>query len=149
MSLTRATVETILIRRCGQLLEQCGLDGVTSNGQNADLNDPIGKAVRTLGYAVAYAAFVDDGDLSAVADDETDALLDVAELRVLESCAGNLTTVDITIGPRSESLGQLGARLEQRIAAVRARVLADHGIGLGTLNADVITLDFMQKFGGA
>ena len=130
MPLTRANVESILIRRCGRLLAACALDGTTVGGTNADLNDPIGLAIRQLGGTVASIVAVADADLATLADHQVDALLDLAELRALESCLGNLPDVDVAVGPERESLGQLGTRLEAAIARTRAKVQRDHGIGL-------------------
>ena len=47
MTLTRASVEAMLIRRAGKLLTVAGLDGATKDGTNADLGDPI---LATAGY---------------------------------------------------------------------------------------------------
>lgn len=130
MALTRANVESVLIRRLGRILAACQLDGATVDGSNPDLADPIGLAVRQLGGTTASIADVADADLATLADSQADALLDVAELRALESCLGNLPDVDVTVGPERESLGQLGTRLEAAIARKRSQVLRDHGIGL-------------------
>ena len=56
MAHTRASIEAILIRRCGRMLAATELDGSTIDGSNADLNDPIGWAIRQLGGAVASIA---------------------------------------------------------------------------------------------
>ena len=73
-------------------------------------------------------------------------LLDYAELRCLESALSSaLVLVDTSVGPRSESLGQMAARLEGRIATKREQVARDYGLtGVGTLEAGVITLDFAE-----
>ena len=69
MSLTRAYVEAILIKRCGHLLTVAGLDGTTVAGTNADLGDPIAFALRQLGVAVAVPAVPTTAEVATVADD--------------------------------------------------------------------------------
>lgn len=125
MPLTRAQVETILIRRTGRLLDAAELDGATVDGTNTDLNDPIGWAVRQCGGTVTAITAVTDADLITVSD--SDKLLDFAELRALESAFQNYDAVDITAGPRTEKLGQLGMRLESAIARKRAEIEARYG----------------------
>lgn len=146
MALTRANAESILIRRVGTLFTAVGLDGTTVAGTNADLNDPLGYALRRLGYAVASAVSVADTDVDDVSAADTDAFLDVAELRALENAHGAaLTLVDISVGPRKESLGQMAEGLLQRMEAKRRQVEADYGIGAGELESGVLNLDFMEK----
>ena len=144
MSLTRANTEQILIRRCGKLLTAAGLDGTTVAGNNADLNDPLGWALRKSGYSVASVAAIADADLAAVSADDTDKLLDLAELRALETILGNLDDVDITLGQRSESLSQLSAQVEKKLTRLQARVEKAYGVGIGTLQAGMITNLFAE-----
>lgn len=142
MALTRAQAEAILVRRVGRLMTAASMDGATTNGSNRDFNDPLGWAIVQAGGSVAARNLVTTADL-ATADD--DAVLDLAELRVLESIAGNLALVDVTFGPHKESLGQLGTRLELLIARKRKQVARDHGVGASALEAGVITLGFAQQ----
>lgn len=144
MTITRADVETILIRRCGSLLTAADLDGTTIDGTNVDLNDPIGVALRNMGYTVVSITNVADSDLESVPDEDIDQLLDLAELRTLESIEGNLDDVDIQANGRSESLNQLSARVRMKIDTKRKAIESQY-VGLGTLDAGVITLDFMEK----
>lgn len=145
MALSRAQAESILIRRGGTLLTAASLDGTTVSGSNADLNDPLASALRQCGLTVANIASVADSDISALADTDIDKLLDLAELRVLESCLGNLDLVDVTAGPIKESLGQLGSRLEAAITRKGRAVEKKYGIGLGTLSSGLIDLGFQQQ----
>jgi len=133
MTLTRTQVERILISRCGRLLTAAGLDGATRTGANDDLNDPIGSALRALGRSVADLSAVADADLAGVTEAQIDQLLDVAELRTLETIEGNLDQVDITIGPRSERLNQLATQVRAKIDAKRAAVEAAYGVGVAGL----------------
>lgn len=144
MALTRAPAETVLLKRVGVLFTAIGLDGTTDDGTNVDLNDPLGYALRRLGYSVATITAVADADLAAVGTDEYDALLDLAELRALESAwSAALTLVDLAVGPRKEALGQLAQGLEKLLARKRAQVEQDHGLGM-TLTGGYLSLDFTE-----
>lgn len=148
MTITRANVEAILVRRCGKLLEAADLDGTTVSGSNADLNDPIGWALRQCGYSVTSVAAVADADLVSVSAANTDKLFDLAELRMLETIQGNLDDVDIQLGPRQEALSQLAKQVEQRLERVQARVQREYGYGAPELEAGVITYEFAEHYTG-
>lgn len=122
MALTRANVESILVKRCGSLMSLVDM-AVTVAGSNADLNDPIGYALRWAGYSVSNIASVSDTDLSSVADADYDQILDIGELRTLQNVLGNYTLVDIQNGPQSEKFSQTIQVVKDRIAALKS--LAD------------------------
>lgn len=140
MSITRANVEAILVRRLGNWLIFAGLDGTTINGTNADLNDPIGYAVRQCEGTVATVTSVTDADV-ATADDDPDKLFDVAEYRTLESLASNIDTVTISVGPRSEAFSDIAKavadRLEKKLKALQTK----YGIFNGSLSVGVIAIE--------
>lgn len=144
MALTRANVETILVKRLGPLMTAAGM-ATTVAGSNADLNDPIGYAIRQAGQTVDDLTAVDDTDVARIGSDDYDKLLDVAELRTLESIQTNLDDVDIETGPVSEKRDQLGLRVEKALTRKRAQVARDYGLGLGTLETGVIALGFQQR----
>ncbi len=141
---TRVDVERILIRRCGRKMVAASMDGETDSGANDDLNDPIGCALRAMGYSVRNIAQVSDSDLSGVSIEEYDELFDRAELRTLENIAGNLDLVDISIGPRRESLAQLSSQVERAIERLQARINTLYGDS-GEFEAGAISLDFQAK----
>jgi hypothetical protein len=145
MAVTRANVEAILVRRLGALLTEAGLDGTTVSGSNLDLSDPIGWAVRKLGGSVANVVSVADADLAGIGADDYDQLFDLAEFRALESVSNHLVQVDLQVGPRSEKFSQLMAAVEGRLARKRKQLEVDYGFGLGTLEAGVVALDFMEN----
>ena len=60
MSLTRANLEVILVKRCGALMTFAGL-AVTVVGANDDLSDPLAAAMRASGYELASPVTVADG----------------------------------------------------------------------------------------
>lgn len=131
--MNRANVESVLIGRCGALLAAVGLDSNTVDGTNSDLNDPIWFALNRCGYGVTDISAVSDTDISQVDDEDTAAMLDIAELRTLETARNNaISLVDITIGPRRESLSQLSTQLEKSIASKRAQIMLEHGSLFGT-----------------
>jgi hypothetical protein len=129
MALTRAQVETILVERLSGWMTEAAL-AVTHTGANASLNDPIGYAARRLGLTVANVTNVADSDLSAVGVDDYDCLFDVAELRTLENILRNLTRVDTTAGPLSQSFGQLRKDVQTAIDAKRAQIENDYAAQL-------------------
>lgn len=139
MALTRAQCETILIARTGKLLTAASLDGVTANGSNPDLNDPLGYAIRQCGGSVADPSMVADSDLSGFSASTYDKLFDLAEYRTLENIAGNLDLVDISEGPHRESFGQLGDRVEKRLTRLQIKLREDYGLFLKTASLEVLS----------
>lgn len=145
MTTTRADVEVMLIARAGKLMTAADMDGTMCYGANADLNDPIGWALRQTGYTVASLASVTDTDLSAVADADVDQIIDMAEFRLLQNIEGNLDAVDISANGRSEKLNQLAERVASRLERVQKNIETLYGLGLGTLEGGTIALDFIEK----
>ena len=130
MALTRAQVEQELIDRLGKWLTHAGKDGTTRDGSNADLNGPIGYAIRRVGYTVANIANVSTSDLASVTDAQLDEFLDVAELRALKNILGNLEQVNFRMGPISKDLSDLRASVEKRIATLEADINAAYGTNM-------------------
>lgn len=147
MALTRVQVETILVKRCGGVMALATM-AVTTAGANADLDDPIGAALRAFAITPANPLAVTDADIAGITNDDAAAFLDVAELRTLESVLGNLQLVDIRLGPRDEKLGQVRTGLEQRIARLEKAIQTRYGLGLGTITAGVIGLSFAEHEDG-
>lgn len=143
MAITRANTEAILIKRAGKLMAVIGLDGTTVTGANADLNDPIGYALRQLGYSVASVVAVADADLAAVSTDDYDALFDVAEYRVVETICGNWNLNDIRVLNRSESLSQLNPF--SRLEYLRKKIADDHGVSGAKLQTGMMTYDLAEE----
>ena len=144
MTITRVQAETILVKRCGPMMAAANMDGATVDGSNADLDDPLGWAVRRMGGTVADPVAVTDADLATIVGQSQQHLLDVAEYRLLESILTNLELVDISAGPRSESLGQLGARVEKRLQTLGDRLKASIGLNSAPLETGVIQHDFAE-----
>lgn len=125
MSITRSDVDAIITKRLGALLVEA--DMTTEVGLNQHLIDPLGWALRALGYGQTSYTDVTDADLSLVAVGHVDALLDLTELRTLESVGGNLTAVDVTIGAISERKSTLGDRVTKLVTDKRKTVQARWG----------------------
>lgn len=137
---TRATVETILVNRRGKMLTVVGLSTVVTGG-NTDLNDSIAYAIRIMGGTVANPLQVLNAEIdTVVALESLDAVLDVAELRLIKSIKGNLDVVDIVSGPFAEKLSQLASALDKDIDRLEADV-EQYGIGGVSVEAGVVTLN--------
>ena len=137
MTVTRANIESILVQRTGALMTFAGY-AVTVAGSNANLNDPIGYALRQVGYSVASIALVVDADLATIDSDDIDQILDIAELRTLENISGNLDDVDITTGPVKENLSQIAANLEKRMARLQEKINYSYGTGVTATTSSII-----------
>lgn len=142
---SRAQIEQLLVSRQAKRMVFVGL-AITYAGANADLNDSIGYAVRTLGGTTANPVSVADTDIDPVlADAEAglDAILDVAELRLLRTIKGNLDAVDITSGPFTEKYSQFGNGLDKDIDRAEKQV-QQWGVDPVQVEAGVVTLNIMQ-----
>jgi len=124
VSVTRVEVEQILHRRCGQYLTEAGMS--VQDGVNPWLTDPLRWALAMLGIESASIVAVTDTDLANVTRGQVDALLDLAELRALESVLTNLTDVKVSAGPLSVNASELPDRLATIIATKRDAVGAMH-----------------------
>ena len=125
MTITRLQVEAVLTKRLGALLDEAEM--TAGAGGNPHMIDPIAWALRALGYGTSSLADLTDVDLETVAAAHVDPLLDLAELRTLESIASNLTSVDVTIGPVQERKGMLADRVAKLVLDKRKGVQARWG----------------------
>jgi hypothetical protein len=142
MTITRSVVEQELVSRCGELMGHVGFDKTTIDGTNADLNSPIGYAVRVVGGTVTSPALVVDADVATVDAGDEDALYDVAELRLLLNIRGNLTTVDLWSGPFREAYSSIGDYLKDQIDALTKKVEEEYGLAGVNAQAGMVTNDF-------
>lgn len=143
MTITRANVETILVKRVGPLLTKAGM-ATTIVGSNADLNDPMGYALRQAGYSVASILSVSDSDLASVSDSGVDEVIDFAEYMTLENILGNLDDVNTTLGPRKEELFQLTGQVERKLARLEKKLNQLYGWNASTLETGVIIQEFAE-----
>lgn len=114
---TVANVTTVIEERCSAYLAKAR--ALSGSAAKPDTAQAIGWAVRILGYSTASVTTVTDGEVGEVAAGAVDALLDLAELRTLESIQTNLTAVDVTAGPLQEGYGALAERLGEIITEKR------------------------------
>jgi len=128
--MNRQELQTLLVRRCGNLLTAAHMK-TTTEGDNPDMADPILWAMRMLGYSPASVIVVSDFELAAVADAHISALLDLAELQLLANIQGNYARVSSStgssVGPTvSESWGQLLSQISDMVKQKRMYVDAMH-----------------------
>lgn len=141
--ITRLKAEVSLIARAGRKMDLVGMN-ISATGTNESLNDPLGMALLGMGLNVADLASVTDTDLAAIED--IPQFLDRAELRLLETIAGNIDLVNITTGPRSEALSDLSKQVEAAITRLTKKIEKQYGSGVGSLQPGVVTLDFAEKY---
>jgi len=145
MALTIVQVETVLIRRVGALFTAVGLDGTTIDGNNPDLVDPVGASIRNLGGSVTTITNVVDADLAGIVETDYDELLDVAELRALQSAHSAATTlINTAIGPRKEELSSIANSLAKLIEQKQKQTEELYGYGLRPLESGLLELDFAE-----
>jgi hypothetical protein len=141
---TRAQIEQEIVNRAEAWMTNAGF-AVTFAGANADLNSPLAWAIRQAGGSVTNIALVADADVSTVASEDLDLLLDMAELRTLENVLANFVLVDAKAGPVEAKASQFADRLERRITALRGWIATTYGIGGTTqLTGGVLTLDILE-----
>jgi len=143
MSLTRANIEAELVTRQQGRMDAVEM-AVTTSGSNADLNGPIGFAIRKCGGSVASFGSVANGDISAFEEDEYDKLIDIAEYRLLLNIKGRWGKVDIRADRLEEDLSQFGKDLDEDIQNALANLQTIHGFGVGSISGGALDYDFAQ-----
>lgn len=144
MALIRANVEAVLIKRLANTLAFVDLDSTTVDGTNADLNDPIGYAIRVCSGTVDDITVVDDDDVGTVDSDDVDMLLDVAEYRAVETVLGNFDKYGLKVGPRSGYQSQVREGLEAKVKRMKTDLETDYGLRAARATAGVIGRDFAE-----
>jgi hypothetical protein len=112
----------------GAWLTYVSLDGTTHAGANADLNDPIATALMQAGYSVADITAVADTDIDDVSATDTPRVVDLAELRTLETVLRSYTGVDTEGLGYSTKLSQFGTRVQAAYDALKARIEQQYGL---------------------
>lgn len=115
-------INLVLVQRTGKYLTAAGLAGGAS-----ELVDPVRWALSMLGNEPGSLVEITNDDLVAVTGLYVDALLDLAELRLLETVLGNMTAVTVKAGPVTQNLSDLGKQLLTVIAAKRAAIAKRYG----------------------
>lgn len=143
MTITREQIEKILVGRVKKRMAFVEMDSTTTNGTNADLNDPIATALIQMGVTPANISAITDSDLASVTD--VIQIADLAELRLLENIVGNLDVVDLAVGPRRESLNQMTENCEKAIARLTKKIQHQYGIGITNLQNGTLALNFIEQ----
>lgn len=138
--MTRLELETLLIGadlvsgRRGRVCARVPLyaPGSAALGSVPALSGPIAGAVRFLGVEPASPANPSDADLAMTPAGTTPALIDIADLLLLEACLGNWDRWDQTLSLQSQKFGQLGDRLQKELDALRKECLRKYGYGLSS-----------------
>lgn len=144
MTLTRKQVEASLVSRLGSILSAAGLS-TEAVGENSDLNDAIASALLDLSITPSRIDHVVDADVASVSTGDYAAFLDLAEYRMCGSILGNLSLVDITIGPRRERLGQLAAQVERKMERLKVYIEQTYGVIGSTLDFGNLDANFSQQ----
>lgn len=149
MPLTRAQAESVLVARCGLMIDRVRLSLgptytiATDPSPRPVLSDPLALSARSLNLALANPTTVVDADLAPLlASADVAEFLDVAELRVIGTCLRNWAKVDQQAGIDRQSLGQLLAEWRQQYRDKLEEVKSLYGYGLQGLAAGVIDLGF-------
>lgn len=93
----------------------------------SEMSDAIGWSLRTLGYETESIVTTSDSDLVSVTATEVDALLGLAELRMLETILQNYIQVTRSIQDVTESFDELRKALQSRVKALRDNLQAQYG----------------------
>src|SRR5918997_857232 len=127
MPLSVAAIESELLVLVGPYLRRVGLDGTTADGSNAALRGAIRRAVLSLGLATGDPIAVVDADVADISGLDLEKLLEVAELKALETCWGNWPEVDQQAGEERQDLSQLADRIDRRVRFLSDRIAARSG----------------------
>ena len=118
-------VQEIVSNRYAALLAQA--QTLSGDSFTPSIEQATAWSLRALGYPVASLRFAAPDELAAVADGKLDALLDLVELRMLESIQTGFTAVTVKAGPVQEDYNHLADRLDKIVNEKRANVAARHG----------------------
>ena len=122
---TIADVKAIIEDRCAALLALAR--EISGDVLTPDADQAIAWALRVLGYPVASLLQATGDEVQAVVAGHLDALLDLVELRTLESIQTGFTAVTVRAGPVQEDYNHLADRLGKIVAEKRRNVAARHG----------------------
>lgn len=143
MALTRENVESELVSRQQSRMEAVGMD-ITHEGSNTDLNAVIGYAIRQMGGSVATFGAVADSDLTFLASEDYDQLLDIAEYRLLQNIKGRWGKVDIRAGQLGENLSQFTKDIDVDLESKFKALQSMYGFGMASIEAGAIHLNFAE-----
>lgn len=120
-----ADVTAVVQERCGAFLAQANV--LTGDAGAPSVNQALAWALRALAYPVDSLRMATDTEVQAVPATLLDAMLDLTELRTLESIQTNLTAVTVKAGPVQEDYNDLASRLGKIVNEKRENAAVRHG----------------------
>lgn len=134
MSVTRASLESVLISRVGAWMGKASMP-VTTDGANVALTDPLWHALVMISRTPAVPLQVTDADLVG-ADDDLDELLDRAELRLLKNIQRNWIKIDQRVDVISQNWNDVAEAIAKAIESQETHVRRVYG-SVASLEAGV------------
>lgn len=133
MAATLAYVRDEVVRYCGAWAKL------------ADVDEAIAYALASLGVAPADRTALVDLDLATVTDAQWPQLRDVAAWQVYEAALNNCDEVSLKAVGIDVDLKGAMTYLMMRVTRAYAAVRDRYNVGLGTLSAGTLSLDFAAK----
>lgn len=128
MPLTRAGIENEIVSKLkGRLANRFFTLSVLTNGSNPDLNGPIRRAVRGMGYDTADPLAVVDADLAPFSGWNIEKLIDWARLETLKVCLGQFNDVDVKTDEDEQYLSQFARQVQAEIAYYEKLISEPYG----------------------
>ncbi len=131
MPLTRAAVENELVLKLrGKLQTRFWTLSIATDGTNPDLNGPMRRAVRGMGYETSDPLTVADVDFAVfvtLPGWNIEKLLDWARLETLKVCRDQFIDVNVQAGVDRQDLGTLASQIGDEIAYLEQRISEPYG----------------------
>lgn len=135
MAITFEQTITVMNKRLAPVIDAAGLD----SDDLGDYQASISYALIALNHTVADITNPTDSELSAVTD--YNHFLDRVELNLLETLQNRLSIYsDVSVGPRSEKLGQISTSLAKIVETKRKALDDKYGVSFGA----VLTLGYRE-----
>lgn len=134
--MTRAELETVLVNRLRGKLSYVSL-AVTHAGANADLNDPMRRAILFMGGSVASMT-VADSDLSGFSGWPAEQLMDIATIETLKAIIGQCYDVDQGVEADYQRLSQFADQCQKQLAYLEEQARNPYGPGIPAPASGVI-----------
>jgi hypothetical protein len=111
----------------------------------ADVDEAIAYALASLGLAPTDRTALVDADLAAVGASQWPQLRDVAAWQVYESALNNCDSVSLKAAGIDVDVKGATAYLMMRVERAYSAVRDRYNVGLGTISAATLSLDFAAK----
>lgn len=143
MPMTRAQVETLMVRRLGRLMTYWNLDGSTVDGTNVDVGAALARTLMGLSLTPDDVTSPTDLELEDVAATSYPELLDLTHMYLLEACLDHTDEVREREGVNEQEWNGRIAELRRRYDQKRQEVAERYGEGLGTAGGGAITITWL------